>query len=102
MPPDASIEPTDEPTRKGRSNAIMTYEEIANIHLAIQKVDLGVQRVAEKVEDVGKQHVDHEVRIRALELVAAGSSSAKGFAQWLYSALWPAAAFGIALLAYLK
>lgn len=99
----AEPEDTDaEPVRKGRSNAILTYETVEAIKLAIQKVDLNVAHLATKMDDVGKQHIDHEVRIRALELTIAGSAGGTGFAKWVYSAMWPAAAFGIALLNYLK
>lgn len=99
--PDASIE-TEEVPRKGRSNIIMTYEKLEELVLGIQRVGIKVDELGKDLDHERLQHTDHEIRIRALELVVASSTGGKGVAQWLYSALWPAAAFGIAVLSYLK
>ncbi|MGV1835237.1 hypothetical protein ACQZ6C_10785 [Rhizobium rhizogenes] len=93
---------TEEPTRKGRSNAILTYEKIEEIVLGIQKVDLKVDELSKDIGEIGRQHTDHEVRIRALELAFAGTSSNTGFAKTIWQAIWPTAACVIALLSYLK
>ena len=52
--------------------------------------------------EIGSEHDDHELRIRVLELALAGTASNAGFAKWIWQAVWPAAAFGMALLSYLK
>lgn len=88
----------NETPRKGRSNAILTYEELAALHLAIQKVDLGIKRLDEKMDDRDGQHIDHEVRIRALELTVAGNNASSGTAKFLYGAIWPLAGVLIAAL----
>lgn len=98
----ATPEHTEEAPRKGRGNAILTYEKVEEIVLGLQKVDLKLDNLEDKLDDVGKKHDDHEVRIRALELTAAGRTQTTSFAKWIWQAAWPAAAFGIALLNYLK
>lgn len=89
---------TSEAPRKGRSNAILTYETVEEIKLGIQKVDMKVAHVADKLDDVSRAHVDHEVRIRALELTAAGTAASGGTAKFLYGAIWPVAATIISAL----
>lgn len=93
---------TEEQPRKGRSNAILTYETVEEIKLGIARLDMKVDRLDEKMADIGTEHDDHELRIRVLELALAGTTSTTGFAKWIWQAAWPAAAFGIALLSYLK
>lgn len=88
--------------RKGRGNAILTYEKVEEIVLGLQKVDLKLDNLEDKLDDVGKKHDDHEVRIRALELAFAGNSQTSSFAKWIWQAAWPAAATIISLLGYFK
>lgn len=97
-PPDTA----DEPPRKGRSNAILTYETVEAIQLGIQRVDLKVSHLGEKLDDVGRAHIDHEVRIRALELTAARSSGSTSLAQWATPVLLSIGMAVLAVLNYIK
>lgn len=93
---------SEEPPRKGRSNAILTYETVEEIKLGIQRLDLKMDRLDEKTTEIGKEHDDHELRIRVLELALAGTSSTTGFAKWLWQAALPAGALVVSVLAYLN
>lgn len=93
---------TPEPPRKGRGNAILTYETVEEIRLGIQRVDMKVDRLDEKLAEESTKHTDHEVRIRALELAFAGTSGGTGFAKWLGPILITLAGLGISILNYLK
>jgi hypothetical protein len=95
-------EAPDEPARKGRSNAILTYETVELLNLGIQKALLGIEHLTKKLDDEHALYIDHEARLRILEKAEAGRSSSTGSIKFLYQAIWPAAAFGIALLNYLK
>lgn len=86
-----------EPQRKGRSNAILTYEKVEELALGIQAVRIGLGALNERVTKFGDDHMDHEVRLRALELAHAGLIASKGTATWAFSALWPVATVIIAL-----
>lgn len=92
----------EEAPRKGRSNAILTYETVEELKLGIQRVDLKMDRLNEKMADIGTEHDDHELRIRVLELALAGSSSTTGFAKWLWQAAIPTVAVVVSLLAYIN
>lgn len=99
---DNTSEAAEEPPRKGRSNAILTYETVEDIKLDIQKVDLKLDHLSADVSSQGKRYDDHEVRIRALELTVAGANASRGMGSWLFNSVWPVAAVLIALLSYLK
>lgn len=86
-----------EPQRKGRGNAILTYEKVEQIVLSVQKVDLKLDNLEEKMDLQGRQHDDHELRIRVLELAYAGSSHTATSYRWLYGAIWPLVMFLIAM-----
>lgn len=89
-----------EAPRKGKSNAILTYETVEAINLGIQEVKLGVKHLAEKVDDEHDLYIDHETRLRMLEKAEAGRASSVDSTKFIYQAIWPAAAFGMALLSY--
>lgn len=91
-----------EPPRKGRSNAILTYETVEQLNLGIQEALIGIKHLTKKLDEEHELYVDHEARIRILERSEAGRSSSTGAVKFLYQAIWPAAAFGMALLSYLK
>lgn len=93
--------PQDQP-RKGRSNAILTYEEVSNIHLGLQKLSLQLQTLDEKVDEVKNVHIDHEIRIKALELTSARQSGSTGMATWAFPIILTLASLGIAILNYIK
>lgn len=98
---DEASNDTEEP-KKGRSNAIMTYETIEALNLGIQRVSIKLDGVADDIRDMNKVRDDHEIRIRALELAQArqGGSLSTGTSAFL--AIWPVAGFLMALLAYLN
>lgn len=93
-------EEADEPGRK--TNIIVTYKELAGIHLSLQKLSIKLDAVDEKLEDVQKIHVDHEIRIKALELAHARTNGSTGMAQWALPTLITVGGFVLALLNYLK
>lgn len=99
---DATSNDVEETPRKGRSNAILTYETVEDIKLGIQKVDLKLDHLSADVSSQGRRYDDHEVRIRALELTVAGANASRGTATWLVQLAWPAAGVLIAFLSYLN
>jgi hypothetical protein len=97
---------SEETPRKGRSNAILTYETVDEIRLGVQQAILEVRQLRHEFEEAASTqratYSDHEVRIRALELTIAGAAASRGTATWLWHAVWPAAAVIIAVLSYLQ
>lgn len=81
---------------------ILTYEKLEELSLGIQRVDLNVTAIRKDMVGVDEDYKDHEVRLRVLEAAQAARAGGSGMATWFYSALWPAAAFGISLLQYLS
>jgi hypothetical protein len=92
---------TEEP-RKGRSNAILTYETVEAVNLGIQRVELKLDALAVKVSEQGAVHADHEVRLRALELSGARQSGGLSLGASVLLAIPSVVACVLALLAYLK
>lgn len=92
----------EEPVRKGKSNAILTYETVEEIKLGIQEVGIKLDYLSNTVSAQDRRHDDHEVRIRALELSSAGNAASRGLGSWLVQLAWPAAGVLIALLSYLQ
>jgi len=88
--------------RKGRSNAILTYETVEGINIGILQVNNKLDNLGEKVDSLGRTHVDHEVRIRALELSQARSTGSFGFAGWAFGALIAGCSILFAVLNYIK
>ncbi len=96
-------DPGDSPEpRKGRSNAILTYETVEQINLGIQEALLRLGHLNDKIASQMSVIAEHEVRIRALELTLAGSTASTGTAKFLYQAVWPLAACVISILGFLK
>lgn len=98
----ADTEVDDEPTRKGRSNMIITYETLNAIHSQLTKQSLQLDALDEKMDDVKDLHVDHEIRIRALELSLARASGSTGMAQWATPILLTVIGVVLGLLNYIK
>lgn len=96
----ADIEDDDAAGKK--TNIILTYKELSGIHLELQKVGASVERLDEKLDAVGKQHIDHEIRIRALELSGAQRTGGSGMAQWATPIILTVVSILFALLNYLK
>jgi len=93
-------------SRKGRSNAILTYETVAGLDNKLTEVSTKLDNLYDKVSDREAGHADHEARIRSLELslaglLAAGSSSVK-MAAWFWGAIITLATLGMGVLNYLK
>lgn len=84
---------TDEAPRKGRSNAILTYEKLEELSLGIQRVDLNVSAIRKDMVGVDEDYKDHEVRLRVLEQAHAARTGSTGAATWIYQAMWPLAMF---------
>lgn len=61
-----------------------------------------IDHLADKVDEVGTTHREHEVRIRALELTVAGSSASRANTAWLWQAAMAGAVLVMAILNYLK
>lgn len=70
--------------RKGRGNAILTYETVAGIDKKVTEVATKLEAVIERLGGRDEAHQDHEVRIRALEIsqAAALSSQATRSTTW--------------------
>ena len=76
----------DPPARKGRGNAILTYETVAAIDKKLTEVSVKVDNLNSAIDKREEAHNDHEIRIRALELSHAGfvaaSTRASGIWAW--------------------
>lgn len=83
----------EEPPRKGRSNAILTYETVEDIKLGIQEVSLGIKHLDEKVTKADsvshERFLDHETRLRLLEKSSEGKQGASNFGHLMYANIWP-------------
>lgn len=93
--------PHEEP-RKGRSNAILTYETVDNIQQALIKVNAKLDRLDEKLDEVGKEHDDHEVRLRVLEKSDSERNGKTGMAQWAVPIFFSLVMLVMSVLNYLK
>jgi hypothetical protein len=102
----SSTEEDDSPPRKGRSNAILTYETVADLNQKVTEVLVDVRHMRNDLRSQQDRHDNHEVRIRAVELTQAGiiAANTRGTSIWLW--VWSAASAvistGIALAAYLS
>lgn len=101
MPENDSPEP-----RKGRGNAILTYETISEIDTKLTQVSAKLDYLFERMVARDAEHKDHEVRLRALELAYAGihasASSNSDVWKWVWAALVSVAMIGLQILNYLK
>lgn len=96
--PDADTETP----RKGRGNAILTYETISGIERSLALVDAKLDRLDEKLDEVGREHDDHEVRLRVLEASNHALSGKTDFSKWLGPVLISLVMLGMSLLNYIK
>jgi hypothetical protein len=92
-------EDDQESPRKGRSNAILTYEKVEEISLGIQKALLGIQYLTKQVDET---QMDHEARLRVLEQNQQANKGQQGASSYILQLLWPiitaALATGVTLL----
>lgn len=92
--------------RKGRGNAILTYETIAEIDHKLTHALVKLDFVSERLAGREVEHRDHEVRIRALELAHAGihasSASNNDIWKWVWAAVVSVAMVALSALNYLK
>lgn len=65
-----------------RTNIIVTYAELASIKEGVIRTEEKLDGVRKDIGSMGKQHDDHEIRIRALELASSRQSGGQGLAQW--------------------
>lgn len=95
-----------EPERKGRGNAILTYETVAEIDKKLTEVSTTVVQIKEAVREGNTKHLDHEVRIRALEITTARDTAAlaatKSTGSWIWSAILGVGALAVSVAAYFK
>lgn len=104
------IPPVDEdtpPIRKGRGNAILTYEALAEMANTLVAVRTKVEGIDEKVSSQARQYSDHETRIRTLELslatMAAVATASRDRTKWLVPILVSVSAVLLAALSiYMK
>lgn len=99
-------EASEESPRKGRGNAILTYETVSEIDSKLTAVSAKLDYLYDRMISRDVEHKDHEVRIRALELSFAGlqssSSSNQDIWKWVWAALVSAVMVGLQILNYLK
>lgn len=93
--------PEDQP-RKGRSNAILTYETVDSIQQSLVKVNAKLDRLDEKLEEGRADHDDHEVRLRVLEKSDHERTGKTGFIHWVGPILISLTMALVAVLNYLK
>lgn len=100
----------DETPRKGRSNAILTYEQIDNIFKTLTTLSVKMDGVDDRLSDgfkaLGKVSDDHEVRLRALELTQATFIAAQTGRQqtvvWVLGTVFTLVNTAIAVLGYMN
>lgn len=114
-----TADPVAATPRRGRSNAIVTYQTLEALLRGVERVDAKMDHLYERVHDIRSGYTEHEariralelalaraseheVRIKALELTSASTQASRGTATWLWQAVWPVAAVIIAVLSYLK
>jgi hypothetical protein len=83
---------TPTPVRKGRSNAILTYDTVEAIKLGVQQALLGIQHLDDTLTKAGtdahEKFMDHEARLRVLEKSNESKSGGLDLGKWLYGNLW--------------
>lgn len=96
----------DDAPRKGRGNAILTYETVAEIDTKLTQVSAKLDYLFDRMVSRDAEHKDHEVRIRALELAFAGlsasSSNSSDIWKWVWAAIVSVAMLALGILNYLK
>lgn len=73
--------------RRGRSNAIVTYETLADIQGLVREALIKIDHMHHTLAAREEAHKDHEVRIRALELshAAVVAANARASAIWTWA-----------------
>ena len=71
-PPDGEHGGLDEQPRKGRSNAILTYEKLAEFSNSLTTAVTLIQGLREEVSKLAQRDNDLEVRLRVQEIALAG------------------------------
>lgn len=91
--------------RKGRGNAILTYETVAEIATKVALLVVKLDVLGERLSTADQKHADHEVRLRAIELLAAaqgaGGKATKDTALWVWTAALTLSQIGISLYSVL-
>lgn len=103
---DTPVDDQQTPQRKGRGNAILTYERVEELNLGIQATHMSLLALTQEVRsseaERGKTIDDFEARLRALERTVVSLTASRGVGTWLFQAMWPMAGVIIALLTYLN
>ena len=113
MAASAAPEDDDGPRRKGRGNAILTYETVADLAQKLTRVDGKLDAVLGDLRRQEADHTDHEGRLRRLEeqmtgILAATAAAAtartdhKRDFQWVWGGLMTATSVVLAVLTYLN
>lgn len=80
----AAEDTAEDAPRKGKSNAILTYELLAEFDRKLTKVSERFEASMERQNDRDKDLADHEARLRAVErdiiAIIAGTTSGKNWA----------------------
>lgn len=80
-----------EPPRKGRSNAILTYELMAGFDNKLTELVTRFDDFIRQRREADRDHQDHEVRLRTLEASMTAQTASKaasvGLGQWVWVAL---------------
>ncbi len=89
-----------------KRNIILGYEKVAEIDNKLGVIGTKVDALVDAREDDRRSHMDHEVRLRSLELTLAGviasGSSSKNVWVWVFGAVVSAVTIGVGLLNYFK
>lgn len=97
---------SEDAPRKGRGNAILTYETVNEIGSKLTQVSAKLDYLYDRMIGRDVEHKDHEVRLRALELSFAGlqssASSNNDIWKWVWAAVVSLAMIGLQILNYLK
>lgn len=66
---------TEDQPRKGRSNAIATYETLNGLDVKLTRVETKLENLIENLTKYDRSMLDHEARIRLLEASTQGLST---------------------------
>ncbi|MBK3400416.1 hypothetical protein [Methylobacterium ajmalii] len=108
----STAEPEGDAPRKGRGNAILTYETVAALDAKLVRLDAKMDGVVDGIRRQEADHADHEARLRFLEGQMAGIAAASAATnaarvstrteyQWAWGVLLTVISLGLSVLTYL-
>jgi hypothetical protein len=83
---------SETPDPKTRRNAILTWERVDELATSQIRTEEKLDALLDKVKDIKDAHIDHEVRIRALELLGATFQTTNSNTAWVVTTVLSAAA----------